>query len=431
MHDIDLDINLMEISKIEGHAGLEVEIRQGKVKDVRFKIQEYKRFYTQGMSGKKAEILPQFVSRICGTCSNAHLLASTEAIENALGIHITDQAKLLRRLMINGLMIRDHALHLYIFSLPDIFELDSLIDFDETDPLQNQFLHDALEVKAIGNDLQVYIAGRSVHALFIAVGGFTQIPKTDPTSLIKKLESIRSAVIRLINLLIEKQVKLNHPTTYVALRGLNNWSFLDGNIITSRKETIEESKFREHFENVVIPYSQATGYTYQGQSYMVGALSRLNINYDQLHSRTKNDLVNVLSLFPSTDVFMNNVAQAIEMLHCIDDSIDILSNTHFVEEERVKSTQNEGIGIGVIEAPRGLLFYKVSILEGSVVKGQVVVPTGQNQINIEKDIGKLVEDNLETMNQAEIEYEIEKLIRAYDPCISCASHFLKVKWNIK
>ena len=329
MHDIDFDINLMEISKIEGHAGLQVVVRGGIVQDVQFKIQEYKRFYTQGMTGKKPEILPQFVARICGTCSNAHLLASTEAVEHALGIQITPQAHLLRQLMVNGLMIRDHALHLYIFSLPDLFDLDSLIDFDETDPMQKQFLHDALEVKAVGNDLQVYIAGRSVHALFIAVGGFTQIPTTDPATLISKLQSIRPAVIRLAKLFVEKQTKLNHPTTYVALRGLTGWSFLDGNIITSKKETIKEAAFRQHFDNVVIPYSQATAYTYAGHSYMVGALSRINMNKDQLHPNTRHDLADILELFPSTDIFMNNVAQAIEILHCIDESVDILTKTKF------------------------------------------------------------------------------------------------------
>ena len=147
MHQGDFDINLDEITKIEGDAGLEVAVRNNRVESVKFKIQEYKRFYTQGMRGKKAEILPQFVARICGTCSNAHILCNIEAVEKALGVVVSDQTKILRRLMINGLMIRDHALHLYVFSLPDLLHVDSILDLDETDSVQHQYLHDALEVK--------------------------------------------------------------------------------------------------------------------------------------------------------------------------------------------------------------------------------------------------------------------------------------------
>lgn len=428
MHQADFDLNLNEITKIEGSAGLDVKVRDGKVVDLKFKVQEYKRFYTQGMRGRRAEITPQFVSRICGTCSNAHLLASIEAVEHGLGIEVSEQTKILRKLMINGLMIRDHALHLYIFALPDLVGKDSLVDFDENDPQQNQLLHDALKVKSVGNQLQVYIAGRSVHAPYAAVGGFTQIPSTPADDLINQLKDIRPEILRLIEVFYKHPTDYSRETTYVALRGKESWSFLGGDIIFSTGERVEEKDFGAHFNSVVIPYSQATGFSYKGEAYLVGSLARLNLNKDQLHPKTREDLKEILESFPTHNVFFNNVAQAIEMLHCVDESIDILSSTKFHKEPRLAFARQDGVGVGVIEAPRGLLFYRMEIEEGRIKHGQVVVPTGQNQINIEKDIGHLIQENID-MERSKLEFEIEKLIRAYDPCMSCAAHFLKVKWK--
>ncbi len=429
MHQIDYNLSLEEIAKIEGDAGLDVTVREGKVTDVQFKIQEYKRFYTQGMRGKKAENVPQFVSRICGTCSNAHLLASIEAAEKALDIEVSEQTQLLKKLMINGLIIRDHALHLYVFALPDIFNVDSLVDFDENDPDQHQYLHDALDVKSAGNNLQIYIAGRSVHAPFAAVGGFTKIPGESPQKYIDSLKEIRPAILRLIAVFMAGQNSFESPTTYAAIRG-KEWSFLEGEILFSDNKRIPESKFREHLERVVIPYSQASGYSYQGKSYMIGALARLNLNKDQLHPNTKRDAKTALEKFPTADVFYNNVAQAIEMLHCVDESIELLESATWKQENRQKPKRQTGVGVGVIEAPRGLLFYELDVQDGIVEGGEVVIPTGQNQMNIEKDIGKLVQRYV-NKDKDWLTFEIEKLIRAYDPCMSCAAHFLKVNWDVE
>lgn len=429
MHQVDFDFNLEEICKIEGDAGLRVKVRAGKVVEIEFSVKEYKRFFTQGMKGKNALQAPQFLSRICGTCSNAHLLASIKAVENALAIPVTDQTKILKKLAINGLMIRDHALHLYVFALPDLFKKASIVDFDAHDELEGQLLQDTLAVKSSGNKLQVYITGRSVHAPYLGVGGFGKTPQEDHSKYIESLEKIRPAVIRLTHVFMDRLTNFETKTNFVAMRGENAWEFLNGKIITSLGKTIEEIDFKEHLEHVVIPYSQASAYKHAEASYYVGALARINLNQDQLHPRTKQDLAFALEKFPSNNVFMNNVAQAIEILHCIDESIDLLKNHTFQKEEKQQPTKTSGTGVGVIEAPRGLLYHKVVIENMTVVDGAVIVPTGQNQIKIEEDIAKLIEDKID-LPQQDLELEIEKLIRSYDPCMSCAAHFLKVDWDI-
>lgn len=428
MHTFDL--TLEHITKVEGSAALELRVKNNKVEHVHFKITEHKRFFTEAIKGKPIAALPQLLARICGTCSNAHLLCSIEACEHALGITPSAQTMLLRSLTMYGLMIRDHALHLYLFSLPDIYGKDAFLDFDENDPHQHQLLHDAFEIKAAGNFLAVLISGRSVHALHPTIGGFLHFPEKEGIAeAIQKLEAIRPAVLRIIEIFKNAPFHFDRNTHFMALTA-EKFRFLDGWIETSNGEKIPEEKYREHIEHVILPYSQASAYKHEGGSYMVGSLARINLAKDRLHPRTKESLGALLDMFPSTDIYHNNLAQAIEILHSIDDSIEILSTTTFTPEPVIKATPKDGIGIGVIEAPRGTLYHKVHINDkGIVIEGEVIVPTGQNQVNIEEDIWQLVEELLaKDTPKDKIGFEIEKLIRAYDPCMSCASHFLKVNW---
>jgi len=170
MHSFDITIE--NLSKMEGHANLNVKIRDGKVQDVEFQILESKRFYEEAVRGQPIQTAPQLMSRICGTCSIAHLLCSIEAIENAVGIQPTEQTMAMKKLAQYGLMIRDHALHLYYFSLPDLIGKDSILDFSEDNALEHQLLHDSFDIKRAGNALSTLIAGKAVHAPFPTVGGF-------------------------------------------------------------------------------------------------------------------------------------------------------------------------------------------------------------------------------------------------------------------
>lgn len=425
------DISLDNITKIEGAASLVVNVKDGKVTNVKFETVEYKRFFTEAMKGKPVAAIPQHLARICGTCSNAHIICSIEACERALGIVPSEQTMLLRTLTLHGLMIRDHALHLYLFALPDLYDKDSFLDFDENDPDEHQLLHDGFEAKATGNFLATLIAGRSVHATYPTIGGFLHFPeKQGIDEAIKKLEASRQTVLRLISIFKNSPFHFDRKTQYMALVPEKSYGYITGKIMASSGESYGEEQFRDHLERVVLPYSQASAYEYKGEGYMVGALARMNLARRLLHSKTKESAAEALSIFPSTDVFNNNLAQAIEVLHSIDESIDILTNTAFAPEPIVKKPNREAVGVGVIEAPRGTLYHKVSVGPDGIVKeGEVVVPTGQNQINIELDIGRLVEELLPDTPKEKIEFEIEKLIRAYDPCMSCAAHFLKVKWQ--
>jgi coenzyme F420-reducing hydrogenase alpha subunit len=403
-------------------------MRDGKVEDVRLAITENRRFFEQAIKGKNYLQLSQMVSRICGTCSIAHLLCSIEAVEKALSFTPSPQVITLRKLLMYGLYLRDHPLHLYLFSLPDLFNKDSLLEFDESDPLQHQLIHDAFDLKRAGNNLSTMIGGRAVHAPLPMVGGFPKVPaKPEIEKVLAELKAVRSKVELCMKVYADCPFKFERNTHFMAITN-DDFNFIEGTVCSSKGMRIAERDLGKHLQEVVIPYSQARGYKVEGSDYMVGALARVNLNAKNLHPNTKVTAEKYLKLFPSKNIFHNNLAQAIETLHSIDAAIEILEKTEFKPEPLQKVTPKDADGIGVIEAPRGTLYYHLTIAaDGNITGGDIVVPTAQNQINIENDVKKLVEDNID-MNETALTFEIEKLIRAYDPCMSCADHFLKIKW---
>ncbi len=427
MHQSTFDLTLDQITKIEGHAALHIKVVEGKVTECKFSIPEYKRFYTQAIQGKPIVALPQMVSRICGTCSNAHLLSSIKAIEMSQGIEPSHQTYLLRRLLTNALMIRDHALHLYIFVLPDLYGHDSILEFRDDNAEEHELVHDAFAIKEAGNQLAIWSGGRSVHAPMPTVGGFLKLPiEGRQPQLLEQLQEIRGRVLRIIDVFKNSSFIQVEDVSFSALIN-DQYDFITGRIVSAEQDQVPADQYGDYLKHVVIPYSQASGYTFKGKVFIVGAIARLNLSKDQLHSHTKKDAASALALFPSKNIFHNNLAQAIEILHCIDDSIDILSSLKIQPEKPITYKVRAGIGTGVIEAPRGTLYHRYEVDEkGVVTKGNIIVPTGQNQISIEKSLLHFAE-RFHTMPHKMLSHEFEKIVRSYDPCMSCASHFLKLK----
>ncbi len=426
------EITIDAISKIEGTAGLQVKVRNGQVEDLKFLIKDYRRFYTEAVKGKPYIAASSFLSRICGTCSVAHLFASLEAIEKSQGIKNTYQVKTLRRLAYNALMIRDHALHLYFFVLPDVLGIDSILDIpDDPEDFSHTLLHDSFDIKRMGSKISDVIIGAAIHAPYPTVGGLIKVPDASKfPELIESLEKIRPQVLRGIKVFYDWQDELIRNSDYLCLRNENQFDFLEGEVINSSGKRVPESQYRDFLESVVIPYSQAEGYVFSDvhEDYLVGSLARINLNKDLLHPETKESLGEMLNVFPSNNVYDNNLAQAIEILYCLDDSLRILKNINLVDEKPTRKPPQAGLGVGVVEAPRGILYHKAQVNAGGTITDyDVIVPTAQNQINIENDLKKYFNENIDK-HQEVLRLEAEKIIRAYDPCMSCATNFLTMDW---
>jgi coenzyme F420-reducing hydrogenase alpha subunit len=424
-HSPTYDISMEGLSKMEGHTDLDISVKDGVVVDLKLKVSESKRFFTQAIRGKSALAVPQLVSRICGTCSIPHLLACTQAVEYAMGVEPTAQTRKLRELSEVGNILRDHAMHLYMFCLPDVVGKDSVFDFDKK---EEKVLKKAFAIKNAANKLCTAVMGRIVHGLYSQVGGFNKLPMPQELKgAAKDLKAVREDIVDTLNL-FAVDWKLESKRDYIALLDAE-FDFTEGVIKSSRGPILQHDEFADYLHRVVFPYSQSTGFQCLGEEYRVGALARLNLNKGALHKDTKKDAAKLLKRFPSNDIFDNIPAQAVEMLQCVDRSIDIIESFEVKGEKPVEVKLKAGTGTGVVEAPRGTLFYELTLDDKGMVKdGLLVIPTAQNQLSMQCDIGLLVQDNID-MNRYKLEHEIEKLVRAYDPCFSCATHFLKVKWK--
>lgn len=425
----DFDLTLRNISKIEGHTHLDIKVRNGKSKECKLKVSENKRFFTTAILGQSYLTVPTNMSRICGTCSSAHTLCSIEAIEKALGLHVTEQTSKLRNLLSYSSHLRDHAMHLYFFCLPDIFRKDSALDFTGE---EKEWIHDALHVKEAGNFLSAIVGGRAIHPPNVAIGGFTKFPtKKGMEEAIKKLEGTRERILKIIDVFYNDKTTFKRKTNYAALCN-EDYNYLKGIIRTAYGSSIPEEKYRTHLERVVLPYSTATSFTWESEDFMVGALARMNLNHHHLNKRTIKDAGKFLDIFPNSCVFNNNTAQAIEMLHEVDSSLSILNGMKDIikKEKIVKAKPRESVGVGVVEAPRGTLYYHLAMDgQGKITFADLCIPTQQNIIHLEKDIAKYITFLLRAgKNKEQITLEAEKMIRAYDPCMSCATHFLKINW---
>lgn len=424
-HSPTYDISMEGLSKMEGHTDLDISVKDGVVVDLKLKVSESKRFFTQAIRGQSALAVPQLVSRICGTCSIAHLLACTQAVEYAMGVEPSIQTRKLRELSEVGNILRDHAMHLYLFCLPDIFGKDSVFEFDKK---EEKILKKSFEIKNAANKLCTAVMGRVVHGLYSQVGGFSKLPMNgELKEAAKMLRSVRADIVDTLDL-FAVDWELESKRDYIALLDAE-FDFTEGVIKSSRGPILQHDEFADYLHRVVFPYSQSTGFQCLGEEYRVGALARMNLNKEALHKDTKKDAKKLLKRFPSDNIFDNIPAQAVELLQCVDRSIDVIESMDIKEEKPAEVKLRAGTGTGVVEAPRGTLFYELSVDDKCKVKdGLLIIPTAQNQLSMQCDIGLLVQNNID-MERHSLEHEIEKLIRAYDPCFSCATHFLKVNWK--
>jgi coenzyme F420-reducing hydrogenase alpha subunit len=314
--------------------------------------------------------------------------------------------------------------------LPDVLGVDSILDIgDDPDDPGHTLLHDSFDIKRLGTDITNTVIGAAIHAPWPTIGGSLKHP--DPATfpdLISRLETMRPQVLRGIEPFFGWEASLVRNTDYLALRNDTRFDFLEGDVVNSDGRRIARSGFDNYLHYVQIPHSHAEGYRFSdtGEDYLVGALARLNLNRDILHPQTKGDAETALSAFPSNNVYHNNLAQAIEILQCVDDALDILRTLEVADEKSVRVPAKEGSGVGIIEAPRGLLYHMANVNEEGLIEDyDVIVPTAQNQINIENDLRDYFNENLDR-DEETLRVNAESIIRAYDPCMSCATNFLKM-----
>jgi coenzyme F420-reducing hydrogenase alpha subunit len=415
---------------VEGHGNIVVDVKNGELVQCELQIVEAPRFFEAMLRGRPYYEASHITSRICGICSTGHATASLRATENALGVKISEQTELLRKLVFHGEIIDSHVLHVYMLVAPDFFGVGSVLPLAATHP---EVVKRALRIKKLSGDLCAMISGRHTHPVAMAIGGFTHLPSIkELLAMRERLVAAREDMDETIALLQALPwPQFERETEYVSLQKDNEYAFIDGRIATTDGFTYAIPDYRQVTNEFLVPHSTAKHTKHNRDSYMVGALARFNNNFEQLHPRAK-AAAEKLGMKPLvTNSFLNSAAQAIEMVHCIEDSIlliDELVDRGLQEEPLYQFQGKGGEGTGSCDVPRGILFHNYIIDDEGLIQGaNCVIPTGQNYANMEADMRALVPQILDRPHK-QITHMMEMLIRAYDPCISCSTHFLNVEF---
>ena len=361
-----------------------------------------------------------------------------KAIENAFGIEPSHQSNLQRELITIGERIRSHASHIYFFSLPDYLGFESAIAMAKK---YNNEIKDCLEIVRVGNDLVELVGGRDMHPYVPVAGGFTITkPQEEYDRVLKELKSILPLVKRTIKLFASLNVPKyqKEDTVFLSLDNNRTFPLHTGDLITNTGLKFTTENYLEFINEYFHDGSTAKFAVIKGKEYTTGALARINNSFDRLSKSTKAEIKKHKLKFPSTNLFDNNLAQALEILHWLERAIEILENNKFKQEEIIKPDL-EGLevyrGVGVIEVPRGVLFHDYTFnKEGILINANIITPTVQNLPNMEVNVKTYLNEVLEkhpNKSKEELQTEIEKMIRAFDPCFSCSTHFLKVNWKEK
>jgi coenzyme F420-reducing hydrogenase alpha subunit len=413
-------VELDHVAKIEGHARLNIKIEQNKLKNLELEIIEGARFFENILKGKKYDELPLISSRICGVCSPAHTLASLRAIEDAFGIEPEADIELLRELLTIGGFLQSHAMHLYFLVLPDYLGYGSVLQM--TSQYRTE-IQRALRIKRLGNRILTVIGGRDVHPLTAVVGGFSKAPTgANLKDLLKDLNAVQEDALKTFELFSG----LSYPdfefkSSYMAVRG----NALMGDSMSYLENGSLKHLPRDH-ENYMEVYFQhdstAEFVVVEGKGYTVGPQARINVNRDLLDSELRKRIGFQL---PSYSPFSNVLFQSFEIMSGVQRAIGIVNG--LIErplriEPPGEIEPKAATGIGVVEAPRGLLFHKFGFDErGYCTYANVTTPTSQNLRMLEDCLEAFVNAHLH-LPEGELLVEVEKLIRAFDPCISCSSH---------
>jgi coenzyme F420-reducing hydrogenase alpha subunit len=420
-------IHVPALARVEGEGALHIALKDGQVAEVRLDIYEPPRFFEGFLRGRHLQEVPDITARICGICPVAYQMSAVRALEKALHVDIPKPIRDLRVLFYCAEWIESHALHVYMLQAPDLFQQDSALSLAKLAP---EVVQRGLRMKKIGNALLAAIGGRSVHPVSACVGGFYRWPEEQRVrGLLPDLRWGLQAAVETVRWAAGLDFPhMEGDYLFVALHNPLEYAILDGQVRSSDGKTLSEEAFEGDYLEQQVPHSNALhSRTRQGQTYMVGPLARLNINFDQLGPAAREAAREIGLRPPLRNPYKAMLARALEMVEAFDRAIRLVEDYRPRGPIRLALPARPGEGAAATEAPRGLLYHRYRVDErGLIQEARIVPPTAQNLARIEADLWELAPRVVDLpLPQATL--ACEHLIRAYDPCISCATHFLKLR----
>ena len=415
------------LARVEGEGGMRVRIEDGVVTDVELNIFEPPRFFEAFLRGRAFTEAPDITARICGICPVAYQMSSVQAMELACGVQVGGQLAALRRLLYCGEWIESHALHVYMLHAPDFLGYPSAIELARVDP---ELVARALELKRTGNELMRVVGGREVHPINVRVGGWYRTPrKSELAPLVEKLERAREIALETVTLVAGFDFpEYVRDYELVALADPGGYPIDRGRIASNRGLEIDVSEYELHFVEEHVARSNALhSRRATGGSYLCGPLARFALGFDRLSPLAKEAAAAAGLTAAERNPFRSIVIRAVELVYAADEALRLIAEYEEPDEPCVPVEPRAGVGYGVTEAPRGILYHRYELdADGTILEAKIVPPTSQNQRAIEDDLRGVVERSLDVPDE-ELGLLCEQTIRNYDPCISCATHFLTLE----
>ncbi len=423
----EVRIEVPVLARVEGEGALDLHLESGRVREARLRIFEPPRLFEKLLEGRGYAEVPDLVARICGICPAAYQMSAVHGLESIFGARPGPWVREMRRLLYCGEWIESHALHIHLLAAPDFLGFGSVVEMAREYPDE---VRRGLHLQELGNALMAMLGGRSVHPVGVRVGGFYRAPAPERVSRLR--EQLREA-LPMAKELVRWTAALGLPGlaqdfVSVALRHPDEYPLNEGRIVSSDGLEIDAEEYEAHFQESHVPHSTALYSHYHGRPYLVGPLARLNLNLDRLPAAVRSNLEETGVEFPSQNPFHAVVARAVELHWALVEALRILDAYQAPEDEPgVAVEPAAGVGFGATEAPRGLLWQRWETdREGRVLRARIVPPTSQNQARIEEDLRLSIEAMDGEASDEALRLKAETVIRNYDPCISCATHFLKL-----
>lgn len=424
-------IDVKHVTRVEGHGRIIINTKEGVVQEVKLSITEANRFFENFVKGMQPAQVPWIVSRICGICCVGHQLTATKAVEAALGIEVSPQTVLLRKLLTESQFLQSHVLHVYFLAVPDFLGVKSVLPLARTHP---EVVKRALRLKKLANDFTTLLGGRTLHPMSNTLKGWRKLPDLDSIAALRQrlLDSIPDLeeTVRVVKTL--KIPPYERETEYVSLKHPEEYALYDGEVYSSdTRSSVPVDRYREVTNEFAVAHSTTKWSKWHRDAYFAGALARVNNNFDQLLPQAQQTAEDLGLRIPCYNPYMNNVAQVVEVVHCAYNSVRMLDAVlgGGLKNEDISYETRAGRGVGACEVPRGILFHEYEFdAEGRCTGANAIIPTSQNINNVEQDMKAFVPRMLPDMSKEELTLHMEMLLRAYDPCISCSVHMLDVEF---
>ena len=413
------------LTRVEGEGALHVTLKDGALESVQLNIYEPPRFFEAFLRGRAHTEPPDLTARVCGICPVAYQISSCNAIEDACGVEVDEELVALRRLLYCGEWINSHVLHIYLLHAPDFLGYSDIIGMarDHADAVER-----GLSLKKVGNQLMEFVGGRAIHPINVRLGGFYSVPtRSDFRPIAEQLRRALDnalATVEWVSGFDFPDLELDHE--FLALTASGRYPIENGAIARSAGPSFPVADFTDHVAESQVPHSTALHSTLDGGCYLAGPIARFSLNSSALSPIAAQAAARAGLSAECRNPFRSIVVRAVEVVYAIEEALRIIDEYQRPARPFVDVPARAGVGHGVSEAPRGLLYHRYRIGEDGLVSAATLIPpTSQNQAAIEADLARLISDNL-SLDDAALTALCEQLIRSYDPCISCSAHFLRL-----